>query len=166
MLESTDHKMQFRTPPPAFSCPKAGQLLRCPFTDMKQAPVRKNALWTSLLSPRNWKATRTLLVAAAVIFTAPAPASAQRVLGIDVSAWQATITTDEWATFHRATNQQVNGINGDGRDFVFIRSSRGGTTGEDHRSGGYPSSDNTFTNLSQRYDDPYFVQNITRATAV
>src|SRR5439155_8866430 len=70
-----------------------------------------------------------------------------------------------WATFKRATNTQVSGVFGDGRDFVFIRASRGGTTGEDHRSGGYPVGDRTFTNLSQRYDDPYFVQNITRATA-
>lgn len=92
-------------------------------------------------------------------------ASAQRVAGIDVSAWQGNISTANWATLKRATNQQVNGVYGDGRDFVFIRTSRGGTTGEDHRSGGYPSGDNTFTNLSQRYDDPYFVQNITRATA-
>src|SRR4030095_2605352 len=50
------------------------------------------------------------------------------------------------------------------RQFVFIRSSRGGTTGEDHRSCGFPAGDNTYTNLSQRYDDLYFVQNINRAT--
>lgn len=99
------------------------------------------------------------------LLLATTPASAQRLLGIDVSAHQAEITTDEWATFHRATNQTVNGILGDGRDFTFIRASRGGTTGEDHRSGGYPVGDRTYTNLAQRYDDPYFVQNITRATA-
>ena len=91
--------------------------------------------------------------------------SAQRVLGLDVSAWQGSITTNSWNTLHRATNQEVSGVYGDGRDFVFIRSTRGGTTGEDHRSGGYPAADNTYTNLSQRYDDLYFVQNITRATA-
>ncbi|HKQ38437.1 MAG TPA: GH25 family lysozyme [Verrucomicrobiae bacterium] len=82
-----------------------------------------------------------------------------------MSTHQGEITTDEWATFHRPTNQAVNSILGDGRDFAFIRASRGGTTGEDHRSGGYPAGDRTLTNLSQRYDDPYFVQNITRATA-
>src|SRR5687767_15692920 len=52
-----------------------------------------------------------------------------RALGIDVSAWQTDITTTEWATFKRSPNQTVNGIPGDGRDFVFIRASRGGTTG-------------------------------------
>jgi autotransporter-associated beta strand protein len=106
-----------------------------------------------------------MLLAATVLFAASVPASAQRVLGIDVSAWQGNLSVNNWATLHRATNQQVSGVYGDGRDFVFIRASRGGTTGEDHRSGGYPPTDNTFTNLSQRYDDPYFVQNITRATA-
>src|SRR5207248_7614650 len=51
------------------------------------------------------------------------------------------------------------------RVFVFVRSSRGGTTGEDHRQGGYASGNNTFYSLSQRYDDPYYVQNINRATS-
>ncbi len=53
---------------------------------------------------------------------------------------------------------------GSGRSFAIIRSTRGGTTGEDHRQGGYPSGNNTFYNLSQRYDDPYFVQNMNFAT--
>src|SRR6478735_2127466 len=92
-------------------------------------------------------------------------AIAQRVLGLDVSAWQGSLSTTSWTTFHRPTDQQVGGVFGDGRDFVFIRSSRGGTTGEDHRQGGYPAGNNTFYNLSQRYDDPYFVQNINRATS-
>src|SRR6266567_5630858 len=64
-----------------------------------------------------------------------------------------------------ATNQQAGGIFGDGRDFVMIRSSRGGTTGEDHRQGGYPSGNNTLYYASQRYDDPYYVQNINLATS-
>ncbi|HEV2293374.1 MAG TPA: GH25 family lysozyme [Tepidisphaeraceae bacterium] len=85
-----------------------------------------------------------------------------RVLGLDVSAWQGEITTTEWATLHRPTDQTVNGIAGDGRDFVFIRSSRGGTTGYYNQSD--PNNLNGENTLSQRYDDPYFVQNITRAT--
>jgi autotransporter-associated beta strand protein len=132
---------------------------------LTQAPACQTPAWVSLLSFRSWNAIRTMLFGAAVLFAASAPASAQRVLGIDVSAWQGNLSNANWATLHRPTNQQVSGIYGDGRDFVFIRASRGGTTGEDHRSGGYPPTDNTFTNLSQRYDDPYFVQNITRATA-
>ncbi len=93
-----------------------------------------------------------------------APADAQRVLGLDVSAYQGNISTTSWNTLKRPTTQQVGGVFGDGRDFVIIRSSRGGTTGEDHRQGGYPSGNNTFFTQSERYDDPYFVQNITRAT--
>src|SRR5205814_4211568 len=84
----------------------------------------------------------------------PAMAQQLRLLGIDVSTYQGDITPTNWGTLKST----------DSRDFVFIRSSRGGTTGEDHRQGGYPSGNNTFTNLSRRYDDPYFVQNITRAT--
>src|SRR6476469_8079127 len=109
---------------------------------------------------------RLLAVAAmcTAMFVVSTPAVAQRLLGLDVSAHQADITTTEWATLKRPTNQQVGGVFGDGRDFVIIRSSRGGTTGEDHRQGGYPSGNNTFFNQSERYDDPYFIQNITRAT--
>src|SRR5687767_5152155 len=120
-------------------------------------------LW-SLLFLRRWKATGTMLLGAAIIFGAGAPARAQqRVLGIDVSAWQSSISAANWATLKRATNQQVNGIYGDGRDFVFIRSSRGGTTGFYNQND--PDNSDGLNTLSQRYDDPYFVQNITRATS-
>ena len=51
-------------------------------------------------------------------------ASAQRVLGIDVSDWQGTLTLANWQTIHSPAAQ-----GGGGRDFAFIRSSRGGTTG-------------------------------------
>ena len=95
---------------------------------------------------------------------ATSAAQAQRLLGIDVSAWQGNLSTTTWETFKCPTTQSVGGVPGDGRDFVFIRSSRGGTTGEDHRAGGYPANDNDFFSFSQRYDDPYFVQNINRAT--
>src|SRR5262249_1751664 len=105
------------------------------------------------------------IASCATLFAHTTTASAQRILGLDVSAYQGDITTTEWATLKRPTNQQVGGVFGDGRDFVIIRSSRGGTTGEDHRQGGYPSGNNTYYTQSERYDDPYFVQNITRATA-
>ncbi len=99
-------------------------------------------------------------VAAAVsALTIPSEAFAQssgnRLLGLDVSAYQGDISQTTWNNIRNVENRQ----------FVFIRSSRGGTTGEDHRQGGYPSGNNTFYNLSQRYDDPYFIQNINRATA-
>jgi autotransporter-associated beta strand protein len=113
--------------------------------------------------------SRKLIQLAAVIslFSAQFPSMAQgwRSLGIDVSAWQGNISAANWATLKRATNVQVGGIFGDGRDFVMIRSTRGGTTGEDHRQGGYAAGNNTLYNFSQRYDDPYYVQNINRATA-
>jgi len=96
----------------------------------------------------------------AAVLSPSSPALAQRVRGIDVSAHQGNLCNGvpclNWSTLHNTNN----------RDFVFIRSSRGGTTGEDHRQGAYPSNDNTFFSLSQRYDDPYFVQNITGATSV
>jgi autotransporter-associated beta strand protein len=104
-----------------------------------------------------------MLFCASVIVTTATSASAQgRVLGIDVSAWQVNISTGNWATLKRPTNEQVGGIFGDGRDFVFIRSSRGGTTGYYNQSD--PDNSDGLNTLSQRYDDPYFVQNITRAT--
>ncbi len=103
-----------------------------------------------------------LLVLTAIL-TSTAPAEAQRLLGLDVSTYQGDISITSWATLKRPTTQSVDGTLGDGRDFVFIRASRGGTTGQDHRQGGYSVGDNTFS-LSERYDDPYFVQNITRAT--
>lgn len=86
---------------------------------------------------------------------AGSPAMAQqRVLGLDVSAWQGNISQTTWNNIHNVEN----------RDFVFIRSSRGGTTGIDQRQGGFPSGNNTQFELGQRYDDLYFVQNINRAT--
>ncbi len=94
------------------------------------------------------------LILLSLLMASPAEAQ-QRVLGIDVSRWQGTMLPTTWSDLHNVNN----------RDFAFIRSSRGGTTGEDHRQGGYPSNDNTFFNLSQRYDDPNFMQNITRATS-
>jgi autotransporter-associated beta strand protein len=91
------------------------------------------------------------------------PAQQQRSLGIDVSDYQGSISVANWATLKRATNVQVGGIYGDGRDFVFIRASRGGTTGVYNENDPNNTSPGTNT-LSQRYDDPDFVQNITRAT--
>jgi autotransporter-associated beta strand protein len=105
-----------------------------------------------------------VVLSAALVFVGSSAAvvqGQQRVLGLDVSYWQTDITESEWATLKRPTNQQVGGVYGDGRDFAFIRASRGGTTGYDHRAGGFGDSNYS---QSQRYDDPYFARNITRAT--
>ncbi|RIK80917.1 MAG: hypothetical protein DCC67_08740 [Planctomycetota bacterium] len=119
--------------------------------------VRINSLAVSAA-----RAALAVLVGA-VVLTSGSTATAQRVLGLDVSAWQGEITTTEWATLKRPTNQQVGGVFGDGRDFVFIRSSRGGTTGYYDQTNA--DNDPPTNTLSQRYDDPYYIQNITRATA-
>ncbi|MEX2308804.1 MAG: GH25 family lysozyme [Pirellulales bacterium] len=90
----------------------------------------------------------------AVVSFAVVPAIAQRSLGLDISAWQGNISQATWNDIH----------SDEFRDFVFIRSSRGGTTGyynQSNPNNNNPPGGNT---LSQRYDDPYFVQNITRAT--
>lgn len=83
---------------------------------------------------------------------AVSPVLAQRSLGIDVSAWQENITPANWNTLRNTNN----------REFVFIRSSRGGTTGFYNQNDAANNHGNN--TLSQRYDDPYFVQNITNAT--
>jgi len=82
----------------------------------------------------------------------PAQAQITRALGLDISAWQGNISQATWDTFYSSAN----------RKFAFLRSSRGGTTGYYNQS----DSDNSegLNTLSQRYDDPYYIQNITRAT--
>jgi autotransporter-associated beta strand protein len=100
------------------------------------------------------------IVAVASIVGSVEEASAQRLLGIDISAWQDNISSSNWTTLHNTND----------RDFVFIRSSRGGTTGFDHNHDNILSSNancngvSTDACLARRYDDPYFGQNITRAT--
>src|SRR5687768_8459305 len=81
------------------------------------------------------------------------PSSGDRVLGLDISAWQGNISQTTWNNIRNVENRQ----------FVFIRSSRGGTTGYYNQSD--PDNSDGLNTLSQRYDDPYFVQNITRAPA-
>lgn len=84
------------------------------------------------------------------------PAFAQtnsRVLGTDVSYWQSEITQSGWNSSFSTHN----------RKFVQIRASRGGTTGQDQTSG--TPGGGSGQSLSQRYDDPRFVQNVIRATA-
>src|SRR6266487_3128666 len=83
---------------------------------------------------------------------APAPAMAQRLKGVDISDWQGNLSQTTW-----------NNVKSAGRDFVFLRSDRGGT------SGFYDETDSTNANrkntLGQRYDDLYWEQNVARAVA-
>jgi len=93
----------------------------------------------------------------------PVASAQQRSLGLDISAWQGNWTSTMWNTVKRSPTLRVNGVAGDGRDFVYLRSSRGGTTGFYNQSD--PNNNNGLNTLSQRYNDQYFAQNITRATS-
>jgi autotransporter-associated beta strand protein len=129
----------------------------------RHGPGPREGCDEALLPMRRLYARGILLVFASLAVAGVAQAQQLRALGLDVSAWQTEITATEWNTLKRPTDQQVGGVFGDGRDFVFIRSSRGGTTGYYDQTN---ADNNPPTNtLSQRYDDPYFVQNITRATS-
>jgi autotransporter-associated beta strand protein len=75
-----------------------------------------------------------------------------RLLGLDISAWQGNISATTWTNLRVLENRQ----------FVFLRSSRGGTTGYYNQSD--PANTSGLNTNSQRYDDPYFVQNINRST--
>jgi autotransporter-associated beta strand protein len=97
--------------------------------------------------------TSVCVLTALVLTALPETVLAQtRSLGVDISAWQGNLSQSTWNSFAGAGN----------RDFAFIRSSRGGTTGYYNQSNS--DNDPPTNTLSQRYDDPYFVQNITRAT--
>lgn len=95
----------------------------------------------------------------AALIAAAAPASGQqRALGSDISYWNcgsssAGISQDNWNKAYAAGK----------REFVFIRATRGGTTGVDQRQG--TPGGGSLATLAHRYDDPRFVQNIHRATS-
>jgi autotransporter-associated beta strand protein len=122
-----------------------------------QEATAMNIRWN--FARQKWKRS-IVSVICAMMLTAGSSAPAQRLLGIDVSAYQNNLSAGNWTTLH-TTNS---------RDFAFIRSSRGGTTGFDHGQDNFslPNADcngaSTNSCLSRRYDDPYFGQNITRAT--
>src|SRR5437660_7648121 len=82
----------------------------------------------------------------------PALAQPQRVLGADISYWNCGTSS----TGMSQTNWNTACTNGN-RLFVFLRSTRGGTTGVDQPQG--TPGGGTSATLSHRYDDPRFVQN-------
>lgn len=92
-----------------------------------------------------------LLLLLALLGQPPATtAQIQRVLGLDISAWQGNISQTTWNNFYNVEN----------RRFMILRSSRGGTTGYYDQNDS--ANNNGLNTLSQRYDDPYYVQNINR----
>lgn len=100
----------------------------------------------------------TAVVAAVLGAGAPVPAQPERVLGVDISYWNCGtsstgISQANWTTGFTTGNRQ----------FVFLRSTRGGTTGVDQPQG--TPGGGTNSTLSRRYDDPRFIQNMGRAIA-
>jgi autotransporter-associated beta strand protein len=107
------------------------------------------------MKPRTVYCWLSMILFVSLVFLQAGNAAAQRVLGLDISAWQGNISQTTWNNFRNLEDRQ----------FVFLRSSRGGTTGfynQSNPGNNNPPGQNT---LSQRYDDPFFVQNINRATA-
>ena len=112
----------------------------------------------------NWK---LLAVGTAIVIMVAdtKSAQAQRVLGVDISYWNRGsssgssdgISQAAWNTAFTTADQ-----NGNTRVFAQIRSSRGGTTGQ-NVSSGTPGNPSTPSTLSERYDDPDYFRNITRA---
>src|SRR3982750_369898 len=98
-------------------------------------------------------------VLSALFLGSSVPASAQlRAFGADLSYWNcgssATgISQANWNTAYTSGNCV----------FVFHRATRGGTTGVD-QTAGFPGGSGVQTG-PQRYDDPRWVQNVTRAVA-
>ncbi|HEX8522311.1 MAG TPA: GH25 family lysozyme [Tepidisphaeraceae bacterium] len=97
----------------------------------------------------------------AVALSHASTAQAQRLLGLDVADWQDQNNQGpiDWTTVHKPTSQ-----GGGGKDFAFIRSSRGGTVGfyDEHDS----ANKNGLNTGAQRYDDYAFKTNITSAVDV
>ena len=102
---------------------------------------------------------KTAVTLSAVLAGSVFPAIAQqRILGLDISYWNCGssstgISQNNWNLAYSSGNRQ----------FVYLRSSRGGTTGLD-QGAGTPGGGSQST-LSRRYDDPRYVQNLIRATA-
>ena len=100
-----------------------------------------------------------MVAASAALFSTPLPALGQdRVLGAGISYWNCGTSTtgisqNNWNTAFSTGNRQ----------FVWIRATRGGTTGVDQPQG--TPGGGSLSTLSRRYDDPRFIQNIVRATA-
>src|SRR5258706_1184177 len=107
---------------------------------------------------RSWNWSIAMAAASVGLLSASTPAAAQplRAVGLDISYWNCGTSSGGigQANFNAGYSS--------GRQFVFIRATRGGTTGVDQPQG-TPGGGTTAT-LSHRYDDSRFVQNINYAT--
>src|SRR2546430_1643165 len=108
---------------------------------------------------RSWNWAIATAVSA-VLLGASLPAMGQplRAVGLDISYWNCGSSSSGIGQANFNT-----GYSSDSRQFVFIRATRGGTTGVDQPQG-TPGGGSTAT-LSHRYDDSRFVQNLIRATS-
>ena len=124
---------------------------------MNQSPSSQSRRTSigSLLSRRPPPGTVAAAIALGALLTIGIPAAAQipRALGLDISAWQGNISQTTWNNLRNVENRQ----------FIILRSSRGGTTGYYNQNDA--SNSQGLNTLSQRYDDPYYIQNINRVTA-
>ena len=96
----------------------------------------------------------------AVAMTLPAAAQ-ERVLGLDVSYWNTGNNQSAGSPGISQANWNTAFSEGN-RKFVWARATRGGTTGQGQTSG--TPGGGSIETLTRRYDDPRFIQNITRAT--
>jgi hypothetical protein len=116
---------------------------------MNASPCNVAARNASSVKLRDTQAARRhgwLSVVAVLLLGAGAPyasAQIQRVLGLDISARQGNISQTTWNNLHNVENRQ----------FMVLRSSRGGTTGYYDQNDA--PNNNGLNTLSQRYDDPY-----------
>jgi autotransporter-associated beta strand protein len=95
----------------------------------------------------------------ALLIASSVPASAQlRSFGADLSYWNCGSSSTGISQANWNTAYSTGGC-----VFVFHRATRGGTPGVD-QTAGFPGGSGSQT-LSQRYDDPRWTQNVTRAVA-
>jgi autotransporter-associated beta strand protein len=106
-----------------------------------------------------WKLLAIVAAVPPLLACIAAPVRAQRALGADISYWNRGSSSGSSDGISQAN---WNTAFASGRVFVQVRSSRGGTTGTD-ASSGTPGNPGTPSTLSERYDDPDFARNITRA---
>jgi len=121
-----------------------------------------------LLSSRGFgtRLSGVTLLIALLVTSRSSHAQPQRAMGLDVSYWNRGsssaiadgITQTAWNTAFSTPN-----ANGFTRQFVWIRATRGGTTGLGQTSG-TPSPGGTNETQSARYDDPEFLRTVTRST--
>lgn len=155
-----------------FTCPVfcdryVSTLVKDQFLTNRHAPVHRTTCFNGEMRRCLLARIATVALSAALLAAGTLTwAQPERVLGLDVSYWNrgsssATangITQTAWNTAYNTPN-----ANGYTRSFVWIRATRGGTTGLSQGSG-TPAPHDSLETLSRRYDDPEFLRTVTRST--